>query len=302
MAASGSTAPAGKPGRRLRIPLSLKFATVMVLMAVLLLSLGGAAALWWAYSSAERNAFATQQQKAELLAERIGSVLAELQGQLAWTARPAWKNAGIDQQRADFSRMLQQFPVITELFYIDARGLEQLKVSRSAPDSVASRISHANEARFTETVSAKAWFGPAYVRNGAELWTTVGLAHPDGGVTVAEFNLAFVAELVNAAGQEDATAFVVDTAGRLIAHPAKSAIAGDGDLSALPQVAAAIAAPGSGTLASALTDDGAPALAAFVEVPGAGWRVLAETPKSAALAPFHTLAWQSALAAAAGLL
>ena len=302
MAASGSTAQAEKPGRRLRIPLSVRFATVTVLLALLLLALGGAAGLWRAYDGAERNALATQQQRAELLASRIESVLSELQGQLAWTVRPAWKNAGIEQQRADFSRMLQQFPLITELFYIDAKGLEQLKVSRSAPDSVASRTSHANEPRFAETVSARTWFGPVYVRNGAELWTTVGMAHPDGSVTAAGIDLAFVADLVNVAGQEDATAFVVDAAGRLIAHPTKNAIAGDGDLSALPQVAAALAAPGHGTLAGAVTDDGAPALAAFAEVPGAGWRVLAETPKSAALAPFYTIAWQSALAAAAGLL
>lgn len=302
IAANGSKAAAGKPGRRLRIPLSLKFAIMTVALALLLLALGAAAGLWWAYEGTERTAFAAQQQKAEILAGRIDGRLSELKGQIAWTAQPAWKSAGVEQQRADFTRMLRQFPAVTELFYIDANGLEQLKVSRFAPDSIASRTNHANEPRFSETVAAKTWFGPVYVRNGAELSTTVGVAHADGGVTVAEIDLAFVADLVDAANLEDGTVFVVDGSGRLIAHPGKNPIAGDGDLSALPQVAAAIAAPGDGTLANAVADDGAPALAAFVEVPGAGWRVLAETPKSAALAPFYTLAWQSALLAAAGLL
>ncbi len=53
---------------------------------------------------------------------------------------------------------------------------------------------------------------------------------------------------------EAGTVFVVDGTGRLIAHPGKNPIAGDGDLlPALPQVAAAIAAPGDGTLANAVS-------------------------------------------------
>ena len=80
---------------------------------------------------------------------------------------------------------MRQFPAITELFYIDSRGFEQLKVSRMAPDSVASMISHADEARFADTVKAGTWFGPVYVRNGTELAGSVGVRHADGGVTVA---------------------------------------------------------------------------------------------------------------------
>ncbi len=181
-----------------------------VVLALLLLALFGAASLWWAYSGAERAAFAAGQQKAETLAGRIDGVLSELGSQLAWTAQPAWRSAGIEQQRADFTRMLSQFPAVTELFYIDGKGLEQLKVSRFAPDSIASQTNHANEPRFVETVKARTWFGPVYVRNGAELSTTVGMAHADGGVTVAEIDLAFVSDLVNAGGQDGGIAFVVD--------------------------------------------------------------------------------------------
>ena len=42
------------------------------------------------------------------------------------------------------------------------------------------------------------WYGPVYVRNGAELAGTVGVAHADGGVTIAELDLAFLAEPVKA--------------------------------------------------------------------------------------------------------
>src|SRR5690606_39687248 len=124
---------------------------------------------------------------------------ADLERQLAWTAQPAWKNADVEQQRADFTRMLQQFPSITELFYIDRWGAEQLKVSRFAPDSIASRTNRASEPRFVETVEARNWFGPVYVRNGSELPTTAGRAHADDGATIAERDLAFVPELASAA-------------------------------------------------------------------------------------------------------
>ena len=302
IAANGSKSAAEKSGRRLRIPLWLKFVTVIVALAALLLLAGGAISLWWGYNEAQRSALSGQQQKAEALAGRIGGVMIELESQLAWTTQPAWKSADVELQRADFTRMLSQFPVITELFFIDGNGLERLKVSRFAPDSIASQANHATEPRFIETVKARTWFGPAYVRNGSELSATIGLAHADGGVSVAEIDLAFVAALVNAAKQADSYAFVVDRTGRLIAHPGRNAATGDTDMSGLPQVKAALAAGGTGTIANAVADGEAPALAAYTEVPGVGWTVLSQTPRAEALAPFRSLLWQSALLLAAGLL
>ncbi len=102
IAANGSKSTAEKPGR-FRIPLWLKFAAVMVALVALLLLAGGAISLWWGYNEAQRSALAEQQKKAETLAGRIGGVMADLERQLTWTAQPAWKNAGVEQQRADFS-------------------------------------------------------------------------------------------------------------------------------------------------------------------------------------------------------
>ena len=228
--------------------------------------------------------------------------MTELERQLAWTAQPAWKSAGVEQQRADFARMLRQVPAITELFYIDSNGSERLKVSRFAPDSIASQTNHAAEPRFVETVKARTWFGPAYVRNGSELSATVGMVHADGGASVAEIDLAFVADLVNAAKTDNGHAFVVDKTGRLIAHPGRNAVTGDTDMSGLPQVKAALAAGGTGTITDVVADGEGPALAAYAEVPRLGWTVLSQTPQADALAPFQTLLWQSALLLATGLL
>ncbi|MEP9390259.1 GAF domain-containing protein [Mesorhizobium sp. KR9-304] len=303
IAPNGSKGAAEKPARRLKIPLSLKFAAVTVALVALLLAAGAALSLWSGYVATERSALALQQERAQALAGSIGGSISELQGQLAWTAERDWQASGVEQQRADFARILRQFPAIVELFHIDSRGLEQLKVSRLAPDSLASLASHANEPRFVETVKARNWFGPVYVRNGADLAGTIGVAHADGGVTVAELDLAFLAAPVKAAAGNGQEAFVVDGAGRLIAHPSRNPVTGENDLSALPQVAEALAAGGAGTSMDAVGEDGSvPAFAAWAQVPGPGWTAIVQTPKADALSPFRELLWQTGLLLAAGLL
>jgi len=284
----------GGSGRRLRIPLSFRFATVTVALVALLLVISSVFSLWRNYSQAENAALAIDQQKAVSLAGEIEGFVSDLETQLSWTAQPDWRTAGIDQQRTDFARMLRQFPAITEILYIDRSGQEQLKVSRFAPDSVASLTSHAAEPRFAETVKARSWFGPVYVRNGAEMAGTVGMAHADGGATVAELDLSFLANMVRTAGGDGSEAFVVDREGRLIAHPTRNPVSGDTDMSALPQVATALAVGNSGTFTDAVMDvDGEAAFAAYRTLPKLGWTVFVQTPTASALASFYPLLWMT---------
>lgn len=298
-----SSSTAEKPARRLKIPLALKFVTVTAMLVALLLAAGAAISLWSSYNEAEQSALAVQQTKAAALASRIDGAVSGIENQLAWTAQPSWRASGIEEQRADFAWMMQRYPAITELFYIDSRGFEQLKLSRMAPESIASMTNHANEPRFTDTVENGTWFGPVYVRNGAELAGSIGVRHADGGVTVAELDLAFLADDARAVAGDGTQAFVVDGAGRLIAHPSRKPVSGDNDLSKLPQVAAALAASGPGTSTGAVAEDSsAPALAAWAPVPRLGWTAFAQTPKAQALSPFNTLLWQTALLLGAGLL
>ncbi|MEW9804816.1 GAF domain-containing protein [Mesorhizobium sp. ZMM04-5] len=303
-AAKVSKSASDQPARRLRVPLILKFASALVLLVGLLLAAAAAVSLWQGYQEAERGALAVEQQKAEAIAARIDGLMSTLETQLAWTAQPDWRASGIDRQRADFSRLLGQFPAITELFYIDSRGFEQLKLSRLAPESVASMTVHRNEPRFTETVANRTWIGPVYVRNGTDMAGTIGIAHADGGVTVAEIDLSFLADPLKAIVAEGEQAFVIDRAGRLVAHPDRNPATSDSDLSALPQVAAALAAGGRGTSTAATMMDGdeAAAFAAWAQIPRVGWTAIAQTSREAALAPFQMLLWQTALLIGGGLL
>ncbi|MBX3580461.1 MAG: GAF domain-containing protein [Rhizobiaceae bacterium] len=299
--ARGAKDKATRSGGRLRIPLSVRFATVIVALVGLLLVAGGALSLWRSYAEAEKSALAVEQQKAAAVAGEISAMMANLESQLAWTAQPDWKSAGIAQQRADFTRMLRQFPAVTELFYIDSKGLEQLKISRLAPDSISSQTSRANEQRFRETVEAGTWFGPVYVRNGADLSGTVGVAHTDGGVTVAELDLSFLTDLVKT-GTEGGQVFVVDDKGRLVAHPELHPVTGDNDFSGLRQVATALAVGGNGTVTDAVDEKGRPVFAAYTQLPRLGWIAFAQKPEAEALAPFNLLLWQTLALLGAGML
>ncbi len=267
----------------------------MVGVVGLLLLFSAAIALWHAYGEAERSARAMQAQKAEALAARIEDFFANLEDQLAWTAQPGWQAAGIDRQRADFARILDQFPSVTELFSIDSGGLERLKISRFAPESVASGTDRAQEPRFAETAKAGTWFGPAYVRNGVELAATLGVAQAGGGVTVAELDLAFLSDLLKPVATGGTEAYVVGPDGRLLGHPARNPVSEAGDFSTLPHVATALAVGGAGTFTDAQIEaSDETAIAAYSQLPRLGWTVFVQTPRADALSPFRLQFWLTA--------
>src|SRR5213595_479966 len=91
-----------------------------------------------------------------------------------------------------------QVPAITELSQLDAEGKEFLKVSRLAMDVVGSGTDYSREAKFTETVAKKIYYGPVYLRRESEPYMTLGLAgtRTDAGASVIELNLGLLSEIV----------------------------------------------------------------------------------------------------------
>jgi len=83
--------------------------------------------------------------------------------------------------------------------------------------------------------------------------------------------------------------YVVDDKGRLIAHRDVGLEHRQPDLSALPQVAAALAGPPSGEPVDGKAFDanlsGAPVVSVHAAVPTPGWRVFVELPVAEAQAP-----------------
>ena len=215
----------------------------------------------------------------------------------------------VEQRRFDGVRLLRQVPAITELSQLDATGHEQLRVSRLAMDVVpGSQIDYSKDPKFTEAVAHKVYYGPVYFRRESEPYMTLSLAgtRRDAGVSVAEVNLKLIWDVVSQIKVgEHGHAYVVDSQGRLIAHPDISLVLRNTDLSRLAQVQAAQArargAPAD-QVQEAEEVRGRRVLTAYAPVAPLGWLMFVELPIEEAYAPLYATLYRSFLLLLAGLL
>ena len=114
--------------------------------------------------------------QAERIADKLTQFIKESQNQVGWITQLPPTAGSIDQRRFDAMRLLRQTPAITELSQLDAEGKEFLKVSRLAMDVVGSGTDYSKEAKFTETVAKKIYYGPVYMRRESEPYLTLGMA------------------------------------------------------------------------------------------------------------------------------
>src|SRR5262249_43457937 len=153
----------------------------------------------------------------------------------------------------------------------------------------------------------KVYYGPVYFRRESEPYMTLALAgtRRDAGVSVAEVNLKLIWDVVSQIKVGNrGQAYVVDSQGRLIAHPDISLVLRTTDLSRLAKVQAARAS-GAGQAAEQLqtADDiqGRRVLTAHAHVPPLDWLVFVELPVSEAYAPLIATIERSGLLLMAAL-
>jgi hypothetical protein len=219
--------------------------------------------------------------QAEGIADKLAQFIKEIQNQVGWITQLPTTTGSIDQRRFDALRLLRQTPAITELSLLDPQGKEYLKVSRLAMDVVGSGTDYSEQAKFTETVAKKIYYGPVYLRRESEPYMTLGLAGAryDAGVSVVELNLKLMWDIVQHTKVGDrGVAYVVDAEGRIIAHPDFGVGKSLRDLSPLDQVreARTTASMGSPRIARDMNDQ--EVVAAYARVAGPGWLVFVELP------------------------
>jgi hypothetical protein len=222
------------------------------------------------------------QMQAEVIADKLAQFIKEIQSQVGWITQIPSTLGSIDQRRFYALRLLRQVPAITELSLLDSQGKEYLKVSRLAMDVVDSGTDYSKEAKFTETMAKKVYYGPVYMRRESEPYMTLGLAGTglDAGVSVVELNLKSMWEIVQKTKVgKGGVAYVVDAGGRIIAHPDFGVGKSLRDLSTLAQVKEArttTASTGEAHTARDMNDQ--EVVAAYARVPGPGWLVFVELP------------------------
>ena len=325
---SGPTPSAAPRGRLVR-----KYVVVLLVLVGGVLMASSLVELYFAYQETKRAIVREERAKATAAAAQIERFVKEVERQVRETTRaasddPAAAQLGqgklafrgglgaalADQRELDFFRLLRDVPAISELGHLDVSGKEQLRVSRLALDAVGSQEDFSQAPKFLAARSGKTYWSPVHLRNGVEPYLT--LAVPVGQyaveVTTAEISLKAVQQAI---AQVDVGpggyAYVVDSQGRLFAHPDVRLVRQNRDLSALPQVrdaqAERSARPGgpggaddAGTVAEGL--QGGQILAAHAGIAPLGWLVLVERPLADAYAPLRAPILRSAIVFALGLL
>ena len=228
-----------------RSRLFIKYVLLFVAVVSLALIANGAFDVYFSYQEQKASLVRIQREQAEAAAGKIGQFISEIESQVGWTTQLPWSASTLEQRRFDALRLLRQVPAITELAEIDSSGHEQLKVSRLAMEVVGSGTDMSKDPAFTEAVAHKVYYGPVYFRRESEPYMTLSLAgtRRDTGVSIAQVNLKLIWDVlakIKFAGH--GRAYVVDAAGRLIAHPDISLVLRNTDMSQLPQVKSARAA------------------------------------------------------------
>jgi signal transduction histidine kinase len=281
---------------------------VALFMAVVCVALltNGLFEIWFSYQENKQALTRIQREQAEAAAGKIGQFIKDIEGQIGWTTQLPWTASALEQRRFDALRLLRQVPAITELAQLDASGKEQLRVSRLAMDAVGVGTDYSKDPKFTEAVAKKIYYGPVYFRRESEPYMTLAMAgaRRDAGVSVAEVNLKFIWEVVSQikVGKKG-QAFVIDSRGRLIAHPDISLVLRNTDMFRLDYVKAARDEAGVVHEGVQIVNDihGREVLTAHAPIPPLRWLMFVELPIDEANAPLYESIKRSAWLLAGGL-
>ena len=288
----------------LRASLFRKYVVFFVALVSLALIASGGVQLYFTYQENKQALLVLQQEKADSAASRIETYIQEIERQLAWVRLPQLGTQTAELGRIEYLKLLRVVPAITDAAMLDALGKEQLRVSRLGMDTMASGADYSTSPQFLETKAGKTYFSPVYFRSGSEPYMTIAVGSSGGAVTLAEVNLKFIWDVVSriSIGKEG-LAYVVDSRGRLIAHPDISYVLQQQDLSKLPQVRAArgIDENGGAPVSIARSAQGKEVLTSYVRIAPLGWTVLVEQPLVEAFAPLYASLQRTGLLLVAGL-
>lgn len=296
------------PGRPVRGALFRKYVLLFAAVIGLALIANNLVSVWFTYGEYHDDLVRFQKEQASAAASKITQFVKEIEGQLGWTTHLSWRTPTTEQRELDGLRLLRQVPAITELALLDDQGREQLHISRQAEDRIAAGTDYSGEDRFKVALADKVYYGPVYFRRETEPYMTLSVAgaRRDGGVSVAEVNLKHIWDVVSQirVGQKG-RAYVVDSQGRLIAHPDISLVLRNTDLSQLGQVKSARAALASGVDEPpqiVLDAHGGRVLSAFAPADPLNWLVFVELPEGEANAPLYGALLRSVVVLLVGLL
>jgi signal transduction histidine kinase/CheY-like chemotaxis protein len=283
-----------------------KYVVLFTFVTGAALVIDGLVEIWFTFRDHRAALVRVQKEQAVSAASKITQFIREIEAQLGWMTHMSWDATPLDQALLDGRRLLRQAPAIAELALIDGQGRERLRIARQAMDASNSKTDYSKEAKFTEAVAHKVYYGPVYFWRDTVPYMTIAMKAVRGdGVSIAEVNLTHIWEVVNQirVGRRG-RAYVVDAKGRLIAHPEISLVLRYTDFSQLPQVKSARAAGEARDSEDAQIvhdERGNRVLAAYATAAPLNWLVLVELPEHEADAPLNTAIVRIVIVLLAGL-
>ena len=287
-----------------------RYALVFVGLVTTVLVTSGGIEAYFAYQDNKHSLGEVQRAKAANAASVIEQFVGEIQRQVASTLLPGQiDDQALERRRADFFRLFGQVPALGEMGYIDASGIQQIRVSRDTfvpPDEHPDR---SDDPVFTRATVDRAYFGPVTFESGSEPHMTMALREQGtiGGVTFADVGLKFARDAISGIKVGDAGhAYVVDADGNLIIHPDITLILARKNLASLPQVRAALHPTGSGGDAArevmvGRDPSGGKVLTATHRIPSLGWHVFVEQPLAEVFAPLYAAIFRTIVLLVIGL-
>jgi len=269
-----------------------KYGAYFAGLVTLAMMVSGGIEIYFTYRENKAALLTLQHEKAVAAASHIEDYVQAIQHQIEWLGLPQPSEAGAEQRRFDYLKVLRQVPAITDISQLDRKGNEQMHLSRVGLN-LAGHQNFASDPKFTVPISGKVYFSPVYFRQETEPYMTISMAgaSDDAGIAVAEVNLKFILDVVSQIKiGEKGLAYAVDGRGRLIAHPDMSDVLQKLDLSSYPQVKAALGEQ-SGQAAERVSIardlEGREVLTDYATIRLVGWNVFVEQPLQEAFAPLY---------------
>jgi signal transduction histidine kinase len=270
------------------------------------LLLSGSIGLYFSYQENKVALLSLQREKAVGAAARIEQFIRQIEQQLAFSALPQLGAAGVEQRRIEFLKLLRLVPAVTDIAWIDARGREQLAVSRLAMDVAGADKDRSRDPAFLNARPGQTWFGPVYFRKETEPYLSIAVraGGEAGAVSVADVNLKFIWDVVSRIKiGRTGKAYVVDGAGQLVADPDIGLVLRKTDLSSLPQVRRALAEGAEESLALvSQSRTGESVLTAYASIESLRWKVFVEQPTAEVFQALSATVYRTVALIVAGLL
>ena len=284
-----------------------KYFAILFVAVVLPVSLGAAGEAWFGYRDQRVHLTELLRAQSQSAADRIQTFVDGIHDQLGWVVQFPWADGRDDQHRIDALRLLRQVPAISAISLVDGAAVQREFVSRLGISRLSKDTDFSSDPALAgaRESAAGVWYGPVNYQRGSEPHITIAVAgsRPAAGFAIADVNLKLIWDVVTAIKIGDTgEAFVIDDAGRLVAHPDLSLVLrGDATSREFGRLRRDIAAS-SGSAVETEDSNGRSVVALAATIPSLKWTVVVQQPAAEAFAPIRASLWRSLLLAAIGTL